>query len=105
MTPSCSPRRCPATDCGVCRWRGASLIYVPGRTSVPQRMLMLVDRDGRAAPLTEVRGAYTHPRFAPNGRSIAVTIDSESGSDIWMLDLQRGTRTRFTSIGSCRFPT
>src|SRR5207248_6566126 len=35
-----------------------ALVYVPGRTSVPQRMLMLVDREGRATPLTELRGAY-----------------------------------------------
>jgi Tol biopolymer transport system component len=83
----------------------ASLIYVAGRTSIPQRMLMVVDRDGRATPLTEVRAAYKHGRFAPDGRSVAVMIESESGSDIWILDLQRGTRTRFTSLGSCRFPT
>ena len=82
-----------------------ALVYVPGRSSVPQRLLMLVDRDGRATPLTETRGAYAHPRFSPDGRSIAVTIETDSGSDIWMLDVQRGTRVRFTSIGSCAFPT
>ena len=82
-----------------------ALVYVPGRTSVPQRMLMLVDREGRATPLTELRGAYSHPRFSPDGRRVAVAIDSASGSDIWLYDVLRGTRTRFTSIGACKFPT
>ena len=82
-----------------------ALVYVPGRSSAPQRTLMLVDRDGRATPLTETRGAYAHPRFSPDGRSIAVTIETDSGSDIWTLDIERGTRTRFTSVGSCAFPT
>ncbi len=82
-----------------------ALVYVPGRTSVPQRMLMLVDREGRATPLTELRGAYSHPRFSPDGRWVAVAIDSASGSDIWLYDVQRGTRTRLTSVGACRFPT
>jgi Tol biopolymer transport system component len=34
-----------------------------------------------------------------------VTIETESGSDIWLFDVQRGTRTRFTSSGATRFPT
>jgi eukaryotic-like serine/threonine-protein kinase len=82
-----------------------ALVYVPGRSAVPQRTLMLVDRDGRATPFTDVRGAYAHPRFSPDGRWVAVTIETESGSDIWLFDIQRGTRTRFTSLGATRFPT
>ena len=83
----------------------SALVYVPGRTSVPQRTLVLVDREGRTTPLSDVRGAYSHPRFSPDGRFVAVTIDSESGSDVWILDVQRGSRTRLTSIGASRFPT
>ena len=89
-------------------WFGAlpsALVYVPGRTSVPQRTLVLVDREGRTTPLSDVRGAYSHPRFSPDGRFVAVTIDSESGGDVWIFDVQRGGRTRLTTAGSSRFPT
>ena len=74
-------------------WFGAlpsALVYVPGRTSVPQRTLVLVDREGRTTPLSDVRGAYSHPRFSPDGRFVAVTVDSESGSDVWVI--RRATR-------------
>jgi Tol biopolymer transport system component len=82
-----------------------ALVYVPGRTTVPQRTLMLIDREGRATRLTELRGAYSHPRFSPDGRWVAVEIDSASGSDIWLYDVRRGTRTRFTSTGASKDPT
>jgi serine/threonine-protein kinase len=82
-----------------------ALVYVPGRTSVPRRALMVVDRDGRATPLSDERGAYSHPRFSPDGRWVAVAIDAESGRDIWLYDLQRGTRTRFTRAGMSASPT
>jgi serine/threonine-protein kinase len=89
-------------------WFGAlpsALVYVPGRTSVPQRTLVLVDREGRTTPLSDVRAAYSHPRFSPDGRFVAVTIDSESGGDVWIYDVQRGGRTRLTSAAGSRFPT
>jgi Tol biopolymer transport system component len=89
-------------------WFGAlpsALVYVPGRTSVPQRTLVLVDREGRTTPLSDVPGAYSHPRFSPDGRFVAVTVDTESGSDVWIFDVQRGRRTRLTSAGASRFPT
>jgi dipeptidyl aminopeptidase/acylaminoacyl peptidase len=35
---------------------------------------------------------------------MAVTIASETGSDIWIIDLERGTRTRFTAGGISAFP-
>jgi serine/threonine-protein kinase len=82
-----------------------ALVYVPGRTGLPQRTLMLVDRNGRATPLTEQRGAYSHPRFSPDGRWVAVTVDAASGSDIWLYDAARGTRTRLTTASGAGFPT
>jgi serine/threonine-protein kinase len=64
----------------------------------------MVDRDGRALPLGGARGSYTHPRLSPDGRSLAVTVETETGSDIWIYDLQRGTRTRLTAGGASGFP-
>jgi Tol biopolymer transport system component len=81
-----------------------SLVYLPGRTSLPRRTLLLVDRLGRTTPLSDVQAAYSHPRFSRDGARVAVAIDDEAGSDIWIYDLRRGTRTRLTAGGSNGFP-
>jgi serine/threonine-protein kinase len=83
--------------------QSGTLAYVPGRTSVPRRTLVAVDRDGRAAPLSDVHAPYVQPRFSPNGRFVATTIESETGADVWIHDLQRGTRTRLTNVDSAGF--
>ena len=81
-----------------------TLVYLPAGTTAADRTLLRVDRDGRMAPLVEARAAYEDPTLAPDGRHMAVTIASELGSDIWILDLERATRTRFTTGGSGAFP-
>jgi serine/threonine-protein kinase len=60
--------------------------------------LVWVDRQGRAEPLPGPEAGYLHPRLSPDGRRLACAIiDVESGHrDIWVLDLERGTRTRLT---------
>jgi dipeptidyl aminopeptidase/acylaminoacyl peptidase len=81
-----------------------TLAYVPASTADVDRTLLRVDRDGRVVPLVEARAAYQNPAFSPDGRRLAVTIESGSGSDIWIIDLQRGTRTRFTSGDTSALP-
>ena len=81
-----------------------TLAYVPAGAAVAARALLRVDRDGRIAPLIEARGGFESPALSPNGRRVAVMVDSEMGSDIWIIDLDRGTRTRFTSGGTSAFP-
>jgi eukaryotic-like serine/threonine-protein kinase len=81
-----------------------TLVYAPAGTAVADRALLRVDRDGRVAPLVEAHGAYEYPMSSPNGRQVAVMIASETGSDIWIIDMERGTRTRFTAGGTSAFP-
>jgi serine/threonine protein kinase/Tol biopolymer transport system component len=81
-----------------------TLVYVPAGTAVADRALLRVDRDGRVAPLVEAHGAYEYPMSSPDGRQVAVMIASETGSDIWIIDMERGTRTRFTAGGTSAFP-
>jgi eukaryotic-like serine/threonine-protein kinase len=75
-----------------------SLVYAP-RATLAARTLMLVDREGRASPLRGGRAAYMQPRFSPSGHQLAVTIEAEGGIDVWVFDLERGTRTRLTAGG------
>lgn len=77
--------------------QSGTLAYVPGRTAAPSRALMLVDRDGRATPLGVTPGAFVHPRFSPDNRWLAVTIETDTGSDVWLQDQARSTRSRLTA--------
>ena len=81
-----------------------TLVYVPAGTTVTDRTLLRIDRDGRAAPLLEARAGYEYPTLSPDGRRAAVMIASEMGSDIWIIDLARATRLRFTAGGIGSFP-
>ena len=80
------------------------LVYLPARTELPRRSLVSVDRDGRAQLLSPVRGPYAHPRLAADGRLLTYALETESGADVWTLDVQRGARTRLTNGGVNGFP-
>ena len=81
-----------------------TLVYLPGRSELPQRSLVLVDSEGRSTPLTGMRAPYRHPRLSRDGSHVAVAIESENGADVWIYDVHRGTRTRLTGGGFNGFP-
>jgi eukaryotic-like serine/threonine-protein kinase len=66
---------------------GGTLVFAPGDLT---HSLVLVDRGGRRTRLTEDRRGFRFPRFSPDGRRVAVTIDPRP-SEIWVYDLARGT--------------
>src|SRR5687768_943926 len=49
-------------------------------------------------PLVDDRRGFRFPRLSPDGRSLAVTIDPRP-SEIWLYDLERGSRTRLGAGG------
>jgi eukaryotic-like serine/threonine-protein kinase len=64
------------------------------------RQLSWVDRNGHGTPISEDRERFRMPSLSPDGKRIAVVIDSEvRRSDIWIYDASRGTRTRLTTKG------
>ncbi len=75
-----------------------TLAYALASGSRRTGQLVLVDRQGRATPAFEEPGTYLVPRFSPDGGRVAyAAIDQEAGErDVWIGDLQRGTRTRLT---------
>jgi Tol biopolymer transport system component len=77
--------------------RNGVLVFAPGGASGGALMKALwVDRNGRVEPLTEERRDYRNPRFSPDGRRLAVEIETEGNSDVWVLDLERDVPTRLT---------
>ena len=81
-----------------------TLVYIPRTSSLPLRALVTVDHAGRASLLSETRAAYTHPRLSRDGKRLAVAIETDTGADIWVYDLERGSRTRLTNGGVNRYP-
>jgi serine/threonine-protein kinase len=64
-----------------------------------------VDREGREVAQIEVEERrFELPRLSPDGKSLAVTVRSSGGSDIWVHDIAGSTRTRLTFEGINRFP-
>ena len=68
--------------------------------------LVWVDRQGGVTPVLSEEDAFSRPHLSPDGRHLAIQIFSASASqDIWVYDLERGTRVRLTtSEGSDQDP-
>ena len=81
-----------------------SLIYAPARPAAAADTLVLVDREGRSSPLIDTRASYSQPRFSPDGQRLAVIVDAEGRSDVWVYDLKRRTRIRLTASGASGSP-
>jgi serine/threonine protein kinase len=66
---------------------------------VPPAQLAWLDRSGRLLSTVGEPGDYSNPRLSPDGKKLAVCVyDRQARSrDIWVLDLERGTRTRLTN--------
>src|SRR5438552_5323417 len=71
------------------------LIYGQGNVR-GNSQLARYDRDGKkSADLTPI-GSYSAPSFSPDGKTLAFLTADPGNLDIWLLDLARNVRTRFT---------
>ena len=75
-----------------------TLAYVP---AAEDSRLVWVDRTGEVAPAGFEPGAYSHPRISPNGDEVAV---EDMGRGIWVLDLERGSRTLLVDDTNAFYP-
>ena len=65
--------------------------------------VVVTGRDGVGTPLAEIAGTAWYPRYSPDGTRLAFVAATTEGADVWVLDLERGTRTRLTSEGLNRY--
>jgi serine/threonine-protein kinase len=77
------------------------LAYVSGHA--PQWELVRVNADGEWKPLADLRRTFRYPRISPDGARVAVTIEEER-TDIYSLDVDRGSLQKLTSTGSNTLP-
>jgi len=85
--------------------RNGTAVYFEGLVQ-EQRQLLHVDRHGKASPLDAPARNYNGPRFAPDGRRIAVTIGPVPNPpmDIWVFDRSLGTLSRVTYDSTSTHP-
>jgi len=63
------------------------------------RELVLVDRRGAVTPVGAPMQPYIHPRLSPDGKQIAVWLQSDDTGDVWTYDLTNRQLTRRTDNG------
>ena len=77
-----------------------SLVYLEAASgSGARRELIWVERDGSEKHVGFADGAPTWPRLSPDGTRAAFL----SASDVWVVDLARGTPSRVTNTGGVAF--
>ncbi len=90
------------TPLGSAHSDSGTLVYVPrtadaGGSSVsPKHTLVWVDQQGKETPLKEDPGDYGDFKISPDGKGVALTVNKESNTDIWVLDLVRNNMRRLT---------
>ncbi len=77
-----------ASDTGI-------LGYLPGASGVSGTDLVWFDRKGNTQGLAGQRGTYSDPRISPDGKRLAF-VAGDPIWDVWVMDLERGSRTRVT---------
>ena len=80
-----------------------SLVYIEGDVTSPGT-LGWVNREGQMTALMEAEGLSGLPRLSPDGKRVALVIERNGISDIWIRDFERGADTRLTVGGSNLFP-
>ena len=77
-----------------------TVTYIPGHGGFPLVTTYWLDRQGKFTPIREKPGDYYEPAFSPDGKRLALRMDS----DISVYDLARDTLTRLTFDGNNRRP-
>ena len=70
------------------------LVYARA-TAFPSRLTWL-DRDGKPLGIVGESGDYGSPALSPDGRRLLVIVAEGVNTTIWLYDLSRGTKTRFS---------
>ena len=77
--------------------RDGTIVFAPPASADGDSHLVRVDADGRFEALDDVAARHQTPRIAPDGRRVAFSATTAVlRRDLWLLDLERGTRRRLT---------
>ncbi len=73
------------------------LIYQSGGSAIGNNELVWFDRSGTRGERLGGPSPVLEPAISPDGKSVAFTRQSNSGSDLWIWDLARSTERRLTT--------
>ncbi len=77
-----------------------SIVYMPGAaqtsSGVGKSTLVWVNREGKEEALSAPANNYISPKISPDGTRIALAIQNETDTNIWMWNLDRRILTRLT---------
>ena len=82
-----------------------SLLYVPGASTDVDEQLHWLDVRGRLEPVGLPPAQIGAVDVAPDLRQLAMTVETEGGTDLWIGDLQRGALSRLSADGRSTSPT
>jgi len=71
-----------------------NLVYLQGTNAAINGRATWVDRTGKALPRPTQTG--TSPSLSPDGKTLALEVGESSRVDVWLVDLGRNVRTRFS---------
>jgi serine/threonine-protein kinase len=71
-------------------------LYVPGTDQSSGVQILWMNQEGKFKPLRAAYGDYLNPRFSPDGKRLAIQINTNGELDIWVYDWARDTMTRLT---------
>jgi serine/threonine protein kinase len=73
------------------------LVFLRGADN-PGARLLWIDREGKEISQLGDRANYDQPRLSPDEKSVAIeVVDPQTAAvDLWMFDVERGIRSRFT---------
>jgi Tol biopolymer transport system component len=88
----------PNRPYGVASVSAGGLIAYVAESDAPLHQLAWFDRSGRQTAAVDERANYSGVEIAPDGKSVVLAVldVSHRSRDIWILDLARGVRRRFT---------
>jgi serine/threonine-protein kinase len=75
--------------------QNGTLVYSSG-TSVSGRPLVWLDPSGKAEPLRAKPAVYQVPRLSPDGKRLALAVNTSGTYDIWVYEWERDIMTRKT---------
>jgi Tol biopolymer transport system component len=73
-----------------------SLVY---QTGAGLKQMVLVDLQGVVREVFPERRFFLYPRYSPDGRRIAVNLESQGTMDVWVYDIASHTLSRVTTEG------
>jgi serine/threonine protein kinase len=80
--------------------QNGQLIYDPGGSVKGAEQLTWFDRNGREVGVLGEPDNFRAMRISPDGRTVAAEIGNSGAWDIWLFDVARGLKTRFTFAGA-----